>query len=162
MKIKHYFWNCFLLLLPVFLWNIVLVDSLPKGYGPDFFDKDVPKFVVYSENFLRVILFVFPAVMMLSLKTKIQKVGFLIYLLGLVLYFSSWAVMIVFPESNWSQSQAGFMAPAYTTLIWFVGIGIIGNKSFFKIPYLTVIYIVFSVLFVVVHTLHAALAFQGL
>lgn len=162
MKIKKYLFNCFLLLIPLFLWNILLVDYLPKCYSPEVFWKDIPNLVGYSENTLRTIVFVFPVIMILSVKTRIQKIGFSIYLIGLVIYFSSWLMVIIAPESSWSQSLIGFMAPAFTTIIWFVGIGLIGNKSFFKVPYLSVIYISLSVLFVIVHSTHTYIVFQYL
>ena len=154
--------NCFLLLIPLLLWNIILVDYLPKSYSPDFFLKDIPDFVAYSENTLRFIVFIFPIIMILSLKTRLQKIGFLSYLIGMILYFSSWIIMIVRPESSWCQSLIGFMAPAFTTIIWFVGIGLIGNKAFFKFPKLSLVYIGLSLLFVIFHSTHAYIVFQNL
>ncbi|MGB4971983.1 MAG: hypothetical protein WBO32_04950, partial [Cyclobacteriaceae bacterium] len=141
MKSRKYLLNCFLLIIPLIVWNIILIDYLPKSYSPDVFDKDIPKLVSYSENFIRFILFALPVFMVLSLKSRLEKIGFIAYCLGLILYFSSWIIMIFNPESNWSQSLIGFMAPAYTTIIFFVGIGLVGNKAFFKIPYLSLVYI---------------------
>lgn len=100
--------------------------------------------------------------MILSLKTRRQKTGLLIYLIGLTLYFSSWIIVIINPESNWSKSPIGFMAPAFTTIVWFVGIGLIGNKAFFKFPYLSHIYIGRALLFVVFHTTHTYIVFQNI
>lgn len=162
MKIKKYLLNCFCLLIPVFLWNIILVGYLPKSYSPDIFWKDIPKIVSYGENILRIIVFVLPLLMVLSLKTKLQKIGLLIYFIGLVIYFSSWVIMIISPDSYWSRSLIGFMAPAFTTIIWFVGIGLIGNKAFFKFPKLSFIYIGLSLLFVIFHSTHTYIVFQNL
>lgn len=162
MKIRKYLLNCFLLLIPLFLWNIILVGYLPKSYSPDIFWKDIPNWIGYSENILRIIVFLFPIIMVLSLKTRLQKIGFLIYLIGLILYFSSWVIMIVRPESNWSQSLIGFVAPAFSTIIWFVGIGMVGSKAYFKVPHLTMIYICLSMLFVILHSAHAYIVFQSL
>jgi len=162
MKIKKYLLNCFLLLIPLFLWNIILFDFLPKSYSPDVFWKDIPNLVGYSENILRIIVFVIPLVMVLSLKSRLQKIGLSIYFIGLILYFSSWIILIISPESNWSQSLIGFMAPAFTTIIWFIGIGLVGNKAFFKFPKLTLIYISLSLLFVIFHSAHTYIVFQNL
>jgi len=162
MKIRKYFLNCFLLLIPIIIWNITLIDYLPIGYNSDIFDKDIPKFVSYIENFIRFLLFALPIFMILSLKSRLQKIGFLTYLIGLILYFSSWHIMIIMPESNWSQGIIGFMAPAYTTIIFFVGIALIGNKAFFKFPHLSLIYICMSILFVISHSVHAYLVFMRL
>ncbi len=162
MNLRKYLLNCFLLLIPLFLWNIILVGYLPKTYSSDVFWEDIPNWIGYSENVLRIIVFVFPAIMIISLKTRLQKIGFFIYLIGLILYFLSWFLMIVSPESNWSTSLIGFMAPAFTTIIWFVGIGLIGNKSYFRIPHLSLIYIILSIIFVVFHTLHTYIVYQRL
>lgn len=161
MTIKPYLLNCFLLLIPIFLWNILLYDYLPDLYQTDFFDRDLPKFIVYSENVLRILVFVLPVFMILSLKTKQQKRGFTLYLVGVLLYFSSWILVIVAPESAWSKSLIGFTAPAFTTIIWFIGIGLIGNKSYFNIPYLSWIYIGVSLFFVMIHTAHTYLIFDN-
>jgi hypothetical protein len=91
----------------------------------------------------------------LSLQTKYQKLGFVIYLVGILLYFSSWAAQIYLPNSTWSSSIFGFMAPAYTTIIWFIGIGLVGRESFLKIPHTTSIYIFLSIIFVLFHSYHS-------
>lgn len=162
MLIKKYLLNCFLLFIPIILWNILLVGYLPEGYDPEIFWKDIPKLVGYSENSLRIVVFVLPAFMVLSFKTNQQKVGFFLYLVGVVIYFLSWVIMILYPESYWGQSMVGFMAPAYTTIIWLTGIGLIGTKSFFKIPHMSIIYIILSFLFVAFHSLHTYIVYQRL
>lgn len=159
MKVRKYIQNCFLLIIPILLWNVFLVDYLPNSYSPNFFWKDIPSIIGISENILRIIVLASPAFMILSLKTKSQKIGLIIYILGLLLYFLSWILVIVYPQSNWSTSLIGFMAPAFTTLIWFVGIGLIGNKSYFNIPYQSKIYITLSILFVIFHSLHTYIVF---
>lgn len=162
MKIKTYLLNCFLLLIPLFLWNVILVDFLPKAYSPDVFGKDIPNWIGYSENILRVIVFALPIIMVFSLKAKLQKVGFLIYLVGIVTYFLSWIVVILYPQSDWTTSLIGFMAPAFTTIFFFIGIGLIGNKSFLTLSSISPIYFGLSILFVIVHSAHAYIVFQNL
>lgn len=162
MKIKKYLSSCFLLLIPLLLWNILLADYLPKAYDPDIFWKDIPNWIGHSENTLRLVVFIIPTVMILSLKTRLQKIGFGIYLTGIIIYFLSWIVVIIYPLSDWTTSLIGFMAPAYTTLVFFIGIGLIGSKSFFKIPYLSLFYICTSILFVIFHSAHTYIVFQRL
>ena len=162
MSIKKYFFNCFLLLVPILLWNVLLIDNLPKGYSSNIFWKDIPNLVGYSENILRVVVFALPSVMILSIRTRGQKTGLWFFLLGSAVYFLSWMAVISYPESEWSQSTMGFMAPAYTPIIWLIGIGLIGNHSFLRIPNMTTLYIGISLLFVAVHTLHAHIVFLRL
>lgn len=162
MKIKYYLSNCFLLLLPLLLWNLIFFNDLPKAYYSETFQKDIPDWISYSENILRILVFGLPTIMIFSLKTRSQKIGFGIYLIGTLIYFLSWIAMICYPQSAWATSQIGFMAPAYTTIIWFVGIGLIGTQSYFRIPKLSLIYILLAVLFVIFHTLHIYLVFQNI
>ncbi len=138
---------------------MIFFDSLPKSYSGLHWN-DIPRLVVYAENILKSIVFILPAIMMFSLKERIQKIGFGIYIFGIIAYFLSWAVQIYFPESFWSKSLPGFMAPAYTTIIWFAGIGLIGKRAFVKIPYMTLIYIFISICFVIVHSIHPYIVFQ--
>lgn len=159
---RKYLANCFLLLLPIFLWNLVLYDSLPKGFSAPIFWLDIPPIITYGENALRILLFGLPLVMILSVKTKQEKIGLSLYLVGTLLYFSSWIILIVSPESAWSTSLLGFMAPAYTPLLWLIGIGLIGNRSFIGLPRPSLIYLMATTLFVLFHSLHTYLVFQKL
>jgi len=63
-------------------------------------------------------------------------------------------MLIYLPESGWSLSIFGFTAPAYTPLIWLIGIGLIGSESFLPIPKITAIYLCFSLIFVIIHSSH--------
>ncbi len=147
-------------MIPIFLWNLFLTSYLPNGYSMDVFWKDIPPLIGNTENILRIIVFMLPLVMTFSLKSRQQKIGFVVFLAGLILYFSSWLMQIYLPESNWSNSIFGFMAPAYTTLIWFVGIGLIGNTSVLKIPFISHIYIGSSLAFVIVHSIHTYIVYM--
>lgn len=155
-----YLINCSLLLIPIFLWNIFLFDLLPVGYSGEVFDHDIPNIIRYGENGLRVIIFGLPLIMILSLRNRIEKNGLILYLFGILVYFASWLALIIYPESNWSHSFLGFMSPAFTPLLWLMGIGIIGNRSFIKIRQLSLIYILFAILFVCLHSAHAYIVFQ--
>lgn len=161
MQASKYYLNCFLLLIPVFIWDLIFVDSLPDYYLNDKWDN-IPTGIAYSENILKTFVFILPLIMSFSLETKIQKIGFGVYMMGIVVYFLSWVAQIYFSESAWSKSILGFMAPAYTTIIWLIGIGLIGKNTFLKIPNMSITYIILSVCFVVVHTLHSYKVFQGL
>ncbi|MDJ0706106.1 MAG: hypothetical protein QNJ46_22775 [Leptolyngbyaceae cyanobacterium MO_188.B28] len=160
--ILKYASNCFILLIPIFLWNILFAASLPRGYAIEFFGRDIPPIIGATENILRITVFVLPLLMPLTIKNTRQKIGLGIYLVGLVIYFLSWIMQIYHPDSTWSSSLFGFLAPAYTTIIWFIGIGLIGDKIFIKIPYKPIIYIAISSVFVFVHTTHAYIVYMRL
>ncbi|WP_075590715.1 hypothetical protein [Labilibacter marinus] len=159
---KKHLLNGFLLLIPIFIWNIALYKHLPKAFSAEVFWKDIPPIISYGENIFRILVFALPAFMMLSFKSSKKKRGLLIYLVGICIYFLSWLLLILYPESSWSNSLVGFTAPAFTTIIWFIGIGVMGNKAYFKIPKLTATYIVLSLIFVVFHTLHTYVVYTRL
>jgi hypothetical protein len=162
MKITFYLKNCFLLLIPILVWNVAFAEFLPKGFSPDVFWKDIPVWVSFPENTLRILVMAFPAFMKLGLNSKSQIAGLWIYLVGVTVYFFSWLALMIFPESSWGQSGWGFTAPAYTTMIWFVGIGLLGSEAFFRLSKVSVVYISLSFLFVLFHTIHAYLVFDRL
>jgi len=161
-RILGYLVSCFILLIPIFLWNLIFASKLPEPYQMNNFWSNVPKVIGISENILRVIVFLLPLLLKLEINEPRQKIGLLIYMIGICLYFTSWLMQIYFPESSWSRSVFGFVAPAYTTIIWLVGIGLIGNSLFVKVPYHYSIYIVFSVLFVVFHSIHSFIVYSRL
>ena len=161
-QILNYALSCFVLVIPVFLWNILFATSLPRGYSPAFFWKDIPPIVGVTENALRLVVFFLPLLMPLTVETLRQKIGLGLYSAGLVIYFLSWMLQIHYPESAWSRSAFGFLAPAYTTMLWFTGIGLIGNQLFVRIPYHPLVYHVVSATFVAVHTAHAYIVYTRL
>lgn len=160
--VKKYLLNGFLFLIPVLLWNILLADKLPREYQKEIFWNNIPKWLAFGENSLRLLIFILPVVIRVSIKSKLQITGFILYLSGIIVYFSSWLFMIFYPDSSFASSAAGFMAPAYTTLIWLCGIGLMVQQTLIKIPRITLLYILLSILFVAVHTYHTYVVFQSL
>ena len=152
--IKKYLFNCFLLTLPILIWNIVLTKKLPKDFQPDIFWKDIPAFLTYGENISRIAVFMLSLLIPLSVSTIIQKRGLFLYIIGTILYFASWIALIYFPNTKWSHSALGFMAPAYTPILWLIGIGLIGNSFYFNLPYRRSLFILTSIVFLIFHNLH--------
>lgn len=151
---KSYLINCFLLLLPVFVWNIIFINKLPKEFQAEVFWKDIPTFIKYAENSLRIFLFALTVFIPINISTTVQKKGLFLYLFGIILYFSSWLFLMYFPDLAISNSLLLFMAPAYTPLFWLVGIGLIGKSFYFNLPYKRWFFIMISILFLLFHNLH--------
>src|SRR5208283_283913 len=101
-NILSYLLNCFLLIIPILLWKVLFASSLPKGYALEFFWKDIPPYIGTVENVLRLMVILLPLLMPLGIKSESQKIGLAIFVIGVLLYFSSWLVQIYFPESAWS------------------------------------------------------------
>lgn len=157
--IQKYFFNCFLLTIPILLWNLVLASKLPKIFQPEIFWDNIPSFIAYGENISRTILFVFTLFMPLRISTKTQKEGIVLYVVGTSLYFASWLILICFPNSLWSNSVLGLLAPAYTPLFWLLGIGLIGDSLYFNIPYKRWFFVLTSTVFLIFHNAHAYLIY---
>jgi hypothetical protein len=160
--LSSYFKNCFILLVPILIWNIAFTGLLPATYQSGEFDKDIPASILWGEHILRLVVFALPAFMPLNIFFKYQKIGLGIYFIGIFLYFLSWRPLILYPEGSWSMSLYGFLSPAITPLIFLVGIGLIGHKLFFNIKYHQVVYISLSIIFIAFHTIHVYLKYISL
>jgi hypothetical protein len=158
----RYLKNCFLLLVPILLWNLTLTGKLPPAFQPNVFWHEIPSWISTPETIFRILSMALPAFMILSFQSKQQKAGLAIYLVGTLLYFASWIVMMLYPESSWNQSAVGFLALAYTPILWLIGIGLIGRDTFFKRRLHPGIYITLSLLFILFHCAHAWVVFGRL
>ena len=159
---KSYLVNCFWLLIPLFLWNLVFANQLPDFYRDEAVWGNIPPTLEILEHVLRGMVFLLPLIMAFSLKSLIQKVGLGVFILGTLIYFASWIMQIGFPEGNWSQSLIGLAAPAFSTIVWLLGIALIGQKSTLPIPRISWLYGGSAIAFVIIHTAHSVLAYKNL
>jgi hypothetical protein len=159
-SLMSYLLNSLLLLLPIMAWNLIFASKLSWAYSEEVFSTNIPSFITRVENAFRLIVFILPALMPLRIETQSQKIGLWLYIAGTVIYFVSWLAQMYFPQSAWSLSSWGFLAPAYTPLIWLTGIGLIGSTLYFSSPYRSWMYIATSVIFVGFHLSHAMIVFS--
>ncbi len=157
---KQYILNCFLLLLPIFAWNMVFANKLPQKYTDKGKWNDIPKALAAIENTFRTIVFLSPVLMILNINNDRTTIGLIIYIIGLIIYFLAWLLQMYRPDSPWSKSLLGMMAPAFTPIIWLNGIALIGQENFLKIPGFSLFYIIISLIFISVHSLHAYIVFK--
>ncbi len=153
-NLYKYFFNCFILTIPIFIWNILLTDKLPKTTKPEIVLQNISPPLIYGENIVRIIVFTMMAFMPIQISKTIQKQGLLLFLFGTIIYFASWLVLIYYPDSLWSKSTLGVLSPAYTPALWLIGIGLIGNSFYFNFPYKRWIFISLSIIFLVFHNIH--------
>jgi hypothetical protein len=158
-NIQKYVFTCFLLTIPILLWDYMFTDKLPKAFQPDFFWKDIPSFIINIENISRLIMFVLISFMPIKIVAPIQKKGLVLYVIGTLLYFASWLMLMYFPNSAWSKSELGLLAPAYTPLFWLIGIGLIGNSFYFNIPFKRWWYFLITLIFLIFHNWHTYLIY---
>lgn len=157
--IVKYLWNGIWLTVPILLWNAIFANRLPLQFLPAIFSKDIPNMVKYGEIILRAAVFVMPLFFSFGIATKTQKQGLAWYLAGMAIYFLAWTPLLFAPNSTWSTSMIGFLAPAYTPLFWLIGIGLLGEKFYFSARYRPIYYISPAVLFLIFHCAHAAIVY---
>ena len=157
MSIRKYLFNCFLLLVPVIGWDILFASRLPAPFQSEIFQSEIPLAISIGEHIFRVFIFLLAFLMPISIKSPIQKVGIILYAIGLLAYFASWLLLIYYPESSWSKSCQGFMAPAYTPALWLAGIALIGKNFYFRLPYGRWIFIALAVIFLILHNIHTGI-----
>ena len=154
-----YVFNCFLLTIPILLWDYLFTDRLPKAVEPERFWKEIPSYVIQIENISRLIMFVMISFMPINIVAPFQKKGLVLYIIGTLLYFAAWLLLMYFPNSVWGKSVLGLLAPAYTPLFWLIGIGLIGNSYFFNIPFKRWMYFMVVVIFIFFHNWHTYLIY---
>jgi hypothetical protein len=160
-KMLGYLRNCFWLLVPILVFNLLYAHRLPAAYQIDVFWKNIPRSISFPENLLRMAVMILPIFMRLSVSTPGQKLGLGLYLAGLLVYFASWAVLIASPQCAWSRSETGFLAPAYTPIVWLIGIGLIGDEFLVQgVIFKPWMYWALSTFFLVFHNLHAATVYS--
>lgn len=151
--------NCFWLFVPVFIWNAIFYKKLPEYYQPAIWDN-IPKVLDVTENGLRYLSFFIPILLKIGFSTSTQRIGLALYLVGLLVYFASWVVQMN-PDSCALSKSLGFrLAPAITTIIWLVGIGLIGRESWVSSFNIQAFYFLIIIAFVSVHTYHSYTVFR--
>lgn len=157
--IRRYAQSCGLLLVPASLWNIALTEQLPPSLSLAEFWRDIPAALAVAENSLRVAVFVVPFLMPLDLAAPGSARALVLYAVGTLVYFASWLVLILFPTSPWSTSALGFTAPAYTPLLWLLGIALLGRQLFWGTFYRWWMYLVLALSFLATHVSHAVMVY---
>lgn len=150
----HYLQNCFVLLIPILIWNLIFFRKLPEALKESKPQPPVSKIFDIAETLFRIIVFSMTLFMKLELATLLQKAGLLLYVFGVLLYFISWVPLIGNRSNRWCDSYIGLLAPSFTPVIWLFGIGLIGNTSFIAIEHISWIFILLSILFIISHVIH--------
>lgn len=151
--------NGALLIIPPMIITFGLWGALPVAFSPDFFWKDIPYWLGLFENIFRILVFSLPGILYFGIKDKGQPLGWYLYTGGLVVYLASYLMQIVNPDNAWSQSIIGFTAPAWSTLFWLAGIGLVCMRSWLPIPWNRTIYLSSAFIFLIFHIWHTGLVY---
>lgn len=158
--ITPYALNCGLLTLPILLWNAALSSRLQGAWSNDVFWDAIPPGLAMVENASRWVVAAMPFLMRLELRSPAQVRGLIIFHVGVAAYAASWVAIMVAPDSVWSSSLAGFLAPAFTPAIWLFGLAMMGQRLHWGQSYRWWMYLVPSAVFVLAHVTHAALVYS--
>lgn len=135
--------NCLWLMLPLLVWNVILGPRIMDARITS--DLNSPKWLLIAENVVRIFVFVLPLLLPLQLKDITSKAGLWIYIIGTLIYFASWLPFLIAPQSAWTNSPVGLLAPRLTPFLAFLGVAIIGHSW----PYGVI-----AALFIFLHTWH--------
>jgi hypothetical protein len=153
-NILVYIKTCFWLFVPIIIFNAIFFQKLPS-----FYLKNISHTVVVIETIARIITIAFSLVMAITLDNKIGKIGLLIYIICTLIYFSSYFIVIYFSNTVFCKNINVLLAPYWTSVLFLIGIGLVGNKLFINIPYHYVVYIILAFIFSTIHTYHGYLCY---
>jgi hypothetical protein len=152
--------NGFIPILPIMLFNLLFSSKLPEEFESKIFDSDIPVLIDYGEKIFRILIFGFSFFVKTDVYTSAGRIGLIIYIVGVLMYFLSWLPLIFAPSSSWSKSIIGFTAPAYTPVVWLSGCGLMFNSYYFDVPYAPVHYFIPAILFLLLHVLHTVIVYK--
>jgi hypothetical protein len=141
--------NCLWFFMPVIIFNIIFAKYLPENYL-----RNIKHPVIAIETIARAITIAFSMIMAVNLDSEIGKVGLIVYIIGMLIYFCSYFIAIKVPAISFHNNLIVLLAPYWTSVLWLTGIGLLGNKSFLNIPYHYAIYIAISIAFAIIHSIH--------
>jgi len=153
--IFKYINNCFLFFVPILIFNILFFKKLPTHYL-----KNISHPIITAETITRIITIVFSTIMAINIQNKIEKTGIIIYIIGIIIYFTSYFIEIYAPDTLFGKKIIFILAPYWTSIIWLIGIGLVGNNLFINIPYHFTVYLILSAVFATIHTIHGYLCYK--
>jgi len=153
--INNYRSNCFWFFIPVIIFNIIFTK-----YLPEFYLKNINRPIVTIETIARIITIAFSVIMAIKLDNKIGKAGLIVYIIGVLIYFCSYFIVIKLPAISFHNNLIVLLAPYWTSVLWLIGIGLLGNKLFINIPYHYTAYIILSIVFAIIHSIHGYICYN--
>ena len=123
----RYLQNCFLLIVPALVLDLLYASRLPDEWQFDVFWRDIPPALTFGERITSLVVNILPVFMPLRISTLRRRQGLVVYIVGFLAYCAAWVMMVYFPQSPWSTS-------------------LIGDSLYFPIPYSSWMYISISVI----------------
>jgi hypothetical protein len=153
--------NGYVLIIPILLWDYLFTSKLPSQYNPQTFNSNIPLYIKNMENIFRTVILTLPLLFRIDISSSIGKKGMFLYIVGSVIYYVSWLLLMYAPTNKWSKSIFGQAAPAYTPIIWLIGIGLMVDSYYFNFKYSKWHYIVPAIIFSIFHVTHTLYVMFG-
>jgi len=154
--ILKYINNCFLFFIPILIFNILFFKKLSSYYL-----KNISHPIIIAETITRIITIAFSMIMAINIQNKTGKIGLIIYIIGIIIYFTSYFIEIYAPNTLFGKNIIFILAPYWTSVIWLMGIGLVGNRLFVNIPYHFTVYLMLSITFATIHTIHGYICYKA-
>ena len=84
--VLKYLLNCFLLVVPALVVDLLLASRLPAEWQFDVFWRDIPPALAYGERISSLVVNILPVFMILRISTLRQRKGLVIYIVGMLAY----------------------------------------------------------------------------
>ncbi len=120
------------------------------------FWRDIPAPIAFAENALRAVVFGLPFAMPLHLVKMRERCALAVFVVGTLAYFASWLPLMYWPQSAWSGSLLGSLAPAWTPIVWLAALAVLGRRLFWCSRYRWWMYLLACIGFLAAHVGHAA------
>ncbi len=85
-------------MVPLLVWNILLAPMITLEQITS--DANSPAWLLTAENITRIIVFAAPLILPLRLKDIVSKTGLAIYIIGTLIYFTTWIPLIWISASS--------------------------------------------------------------
>ena len=110
--ILKYINNCFLFFVPILIFNILFFKKLPSHYL-----MNISHPIITAETITRIITIAFSTIMVINIQKKTGKIGLMIYIIGAIIYFTSYFIEIYAPNTLFSRNKIFILAPYWTSVI---------------------------------------------
>jgi hypothetical protein len=147
--------SCFWFFVPVIIFNIIFTKYLPEYYL-----KKINHPIVTIETIARIMTIVFSVIMAIKLDNKIGKIGLVVYSFGILIYFCSYFIVMKIPAISFHNNLIVLLAPYWTSALWLIGIGLLGNKLSINIHYHYIVYLLISIAFAIIHSIHGYMCYN--
>ena len=150
MKLNTVLLNCFLLQIPILLYNGLFFKKMSLNLPSD---ENISSFLLKTENAFRFLIFLLPLCIPIHTAGTTYTTGLTLYVVGCVTYFLSWIPHLWVQRFNAlrSKSIVILLGPFFTPLLFLMGIAFIGRST---------LYALLSLLFIAVHTIHGFLLYK--